>query len=315
MNITVIGHICSDIIHQPDGTQLKGFGGIFYSLISLANLVEENTLIFPVFGIGSKDYNNVLDILSKYKNIDPSGIFKTDGSTNTVHLYYKDNDHRIECSLEIAKPIPFKRIKPYLDTNMILVNMISGFDITLETLDEIRILVREDDIPLYFDVHSLTLGISEDGKRFRRPVSDWRRWLFRLHCVQMNEEEAAGLAIESRDEDYIIKQITSLDTNNVIITRGSKGSSLFQDLHKKIQRHDITPASDLKINDTTGCGDVFAAAYCAKYLYTKDVYKSFEYANIVASYKATLTSSSELNKLTEYKIKNKKMEKSLWKLQ
>lgn len=311
MNLTVIGHICNDVIHLPDATQVKGFGGIFYSLISLANLVDENTKIFPVFGISSKDYNHLLELLSEYKNIDSSGIYKIEGLTNTVHLYYENSNHRIECSRDIAKPIPFKRIKPYLDVNMILINMISGFDITLETLDEIRISVREDAIPIYFDVHSLTLGISDDGKRFRRPVSDWRRWLFMLHCVQMNEEEASGLAIESKGEDYLVKQITSLDTNNVIITRGARGSSLFQDVHKKIEKHDFIPEIKDKVKDTTGCGDVFAAAYCAKYIHTKDVYKSFEYANLVASYKATLSSSGELNKLAEYKIKNKKLEKQL----
>lgn len=306
MHITVIGHICNDVIHNPDGEEVKGYGGIYYSLISLANLLDENVIIYPVFGIGSKDYNNLIEDLSKYKNIDTSGIYKTEGQTNTVHLYYQNDSHRIECSLDIAKPIPFKKIKPYLDVNMLLINMISGFDITLETLDEIRIAVRDEGTPIYLDLHSLTLGISEDGKRFRRPVSDWRRWLFMLHAVQMNEEEAAGLSIESKDEEYLIKQITSLDTNNVIITRGANGCTLYKDVHKKIHKYEYKIENNIKTVDTTGCGDVFAAAYCAKYLYVKDVEQSVEYANRVASFKATLSSSGELKKLSEYRIKNNK---------
>lgn len=306
MHITVIGHICNDVIHNPDGEEVKGYGGIYYSLVSLANLLDENVIIYPVFGIGSKDYNNLIEDLSKYKNIDTSGIYKTEGQTNTVHLYYQNDSHRIECSLDIAKPIPFKKIKPYLDVNMLLINMISGFDITLETLDEIRIAVRDEGTPIYLDLHSLTLGISEDGKRFRRPVSDWRRWLFMLHAVQMNEEEAAGLSIESKDEEYLIKQITSLDTNNVIITRGANGCTLYKDVHKKIHKYEYKIENNIKTVDTTGCGDVFAAAYCAKYLYVKDVEQSVEYANRVASFKATLSSSGELKKLSEYRIKNNK---------
>ncbi len=312
MLITVIGHICNDVIHNPDGSQIEGYGGIYYSLVSMANFLNENDVIYPVFGIGAKDYNALIENLATYKNIDISGIFKIDGQTNTVHLFYQDNTHRIECSRDLAMPIPFKKIKSYLDVNMILINMISGFDITLQTLDEIRIAVRDERIPIYLDVHSLTLGISEDGKRFRRPVSDWRRWLFMLHAVQMNEEEAAGLSIESKNEEYLIKQITSLDTNNVIITRGKKGCTLFEDVHKKISKYNYRVSEKIEVANTTGCGDVFAAGYCAKYLYTKDVHQSVEFANQVASFKATLVSSNELNKLSEYKIRNnKKMEKSV----
>lgn len=306
MLITVVGHICLDVIHHADGTESQGYGGIFYSLAALANIADSNTKIFPVFGIGNKDYSQLIERLSAYKNVDTSGIFKTDGHTNQVHLYYKNNSNRIECSKDIAKPIPFKKIKPYLDTNMLLINMISGFDITLETLDEIRMCVREEKIPVFFDVHSLTLGINEDGKRYRRLIPDWRRWLFMLHTVQMNEEETAGLANEKPDEEYLIKQITALNTNNVIITRGSKGSTLFKDEHKHIERFDFAGIETERTLDSTGCGDVFGAAYCAKYIRAKDEKISVEYANEVASMNATFKSSNEIDQLSKFNINENK---------
>lgn len=307
MLITVVGHICLDVIHHPDGTESQGYGGIFYSLAALANIADSNTKIFPVFGIGSKDYSHLIERLSAYKNVDTSGIFKTDGHTNQVHLYYKNNSNRIECSQNIAKPIPFKKIKPYLDTNMLLINMISGFDITLETLDEIRMNLREEKIPIFLDVHSLSLGVNEDGKRYRRLIPDWRRWLFMLHTVQMNEEETAGFVNENPDEEYLIKQITALNTNNVIITRGSNGSTLFKDEHKHIERFDFSGIETERAVDSTGCGDVFAAAYCAKYIRAKDEAVSAEYANQVAAMNATFKSSNEIDQLSKFKIiENKK---------
>lgn len=307
MLITVVGHICHDVIHHPDGTESQGYGGIFYSLAALANIADSNTKIFPVFGIGSKDYLQLIERLSAYKNVDTSGIFKTDGQTNQVHLYYKNSSNRIECSKDIAKPIPFKKIKPYLDTNMLLINMISGFDITLETLDEIRMNLREEKIPIFLDLHSLSLGINEDGKRYRRLIPDWRRWLFMLHTVQMNEEETAGLANENPDEEYLVKQITALNTNNVIITRGSKGSTLFKDEHKQIKRFDFSGIEIKRAVDSTGCGDVFAAAYCAKYIRAKDETVSAEFANQVAAMNATFKSSNEIDQLSKFKIiENKK---------
>ncbi len=306
MVITVIGHICLDVIHHTDGSQSEGYGGIFYSLAALANIADSNTKIFPVFGVGNKDYSHLIERLDAYKNIDSSGIFKTEGETNRVHLYYQDNSNRIECSENIAKPIPFKRIKPYLDTNMILINMISGFDITLETLDEIRMTVREEKIPIYFDLHSLSLGINEDGKRYRRLIPDWRRWLFMLHTVQMNEEETAGLINEKPDEEYLIKQITALNTNNVIITRGSKGCTLFKDENKHIERVDFVGIEIERALDSTGCGDVFGAAYCARYIRSKDEKISTEYANQVAALNATFKSSNEIDKLSKFKINENK---------
>lgn len=307
MNITLIGHICKDVIHFPDGKEEKGYGGIYYSLLTLANLFEKNVKIYPVFGINSKEYSNLLENLTQYSNIDTSGIFKTDMPTNTVNLFYKDRAQRIECSQDIAQPIPFRKIKPYLDANIILINMISGLDITLDTLDEIRITVRDDKTPIYLDVHSLSLGFSPNGRRFHRPVTEWRRWLFMLHAVQMNEEEAKNLAIEETDEDYLAKQITALNTENVIITRGANGCTLYQDIHKQVNRSDFRVEDFGEVQDTTGCGDVFAAAYCAKYLFAKNAVESVKFANKVASFKSTLGSSAELSKISEFKITNSKI--------
>ncbi len=302
MKITVIGHICIDVINHPDGKETQGYGGIYYSLVALASIADPYTKIFPVFSIGNKDYNTLIENLNKYSNIDTDGIFKHDGPTNQVHLFYNEKQARIECSHNIAPPIPFKKIKSYLETNLILINMVSGFDITLNTLDEIRMQVREDAIPIYMDAHSLSLGVNGEGSRYRRPLTDWRRWLFMLHTVQMNAEEAANLTVEKYDELNFVKQVTTLNTNNVIITRSADGCTLYHDEHKQIQRFDYSGEKIERIIDSTGCGDVFAAAYCAKYIRSKNSALSAEFANKVAAYNAECAGSSELDKLSKFKI-------------
>ncbi|MBU1298350.1 MAG: carbohydrate kinase family protein, partial [Bacteroidetes bacterium] len=302
MKITVIGHICMDVIRHPDGKESQGYGGIYYSLVALANIVDPYTKLFPVFSVGNKDYATLIERLSAYPNIDTDGIFKHDGLTNQVHLFYDEKQTRIECSQSIAPPIPFKKIKSYLETNMILINMVSGFDITLDTLDEIRMHVREDAIPIYMDAHSLSLGINGDGSRYRRPLTDWRRWLFMLHTVQMNEEEAASLSVEKYDELNFVKQVTALNSNNVIITRGANGCTLYHDERKQIQRFDFSGEKIERTVDSTGCGDVFAAAYCAKYIRSKNETISAEFANKVAAYNAECNGSSEIDKLSKFKI-------------
>jgi sugar/nucleoside kinase (ribokinase family) len=298
MNLTVIGHLCIDVIHHADGTETNSYGGIFFSIAAAANLLGSSGTVLPVFGVGKNEYDALIERLKSYPNVDTSGIFKFNGPTNQVHLIYENNSERVECSKNIADPIPWKKIRPYLDSNMILVNMISGFDITLETLDEIRMDVRENHTPIYMDVHSLTLGIDENFNRFHRPVENWRRWLFMLHGVQMNKEEASVLTVEHFDEQSLAKRILALNTKAFVITKGKNGCSAFVDERKHVMHTDIPGIPIKETIDPTGCGDVFAAAYCVRYGTTKNIIESIRFANKIAAFNAQYSGSGGIDKLS-----------------
>jgi sugar/nucleoside kinase (ribokinase family) len=301
MIITVIGHLCKDIIHLPDEkeTQQESFGGILYTVLTLANLMSDKDRIQPVFGVGQADYELLIEQIKQYKNIDTSGIFKIKGPTNQVHLFcQKDAQSRIECSKNISAPIPFNRIKSYLDGDAVIINMISGSDITLETLDYIRMEIRERSIPIHFDFHSLTLGIDQDFKRFHRPLTDWRRWCFMLNSIQMSEEEALGLSTERYDETSLTNHLMTLMVEILLITRSGRGATIIkQDIHKKLTRKDIDGVSLGTAVDTTGCGDVFGAAFLYQYLKCKDSFTAAEFANKAAAFNATLRNAQELDGL------------------
>lgn len=301
MTITVIGHLCLDVINHIDRSTSKGYGGIFFTVAALANLLQKNDTVIPVFGVGKDDYDDVISTLEKYPNVDTSGIYKFPGPTNQVSLYYRDGKDRLECSKFISEPIPIKKIRSKLAVDMILVNMISGFDITLDTLDEIRMEVREDHIPIYMDVHSLTLGIHDDFTRFHRPVEQWRRWLFMIHAAQMNEEEASILTPEKLDELSLAKHTLALNTKAIHITRAEKGCTSFIDEHKIVRRVDTEGIKLEKTIDPTGCGDVFAAAYCARYMSTKDIAVSAAFANEVAAAKARFSGSAAIDSLSSFR--------------
>lgn len=308
MTITVIGHFCFDVIHHPDGTETQSYGGIYFTIAALAHLLTPADKIFPVFGLGKADFEEVTTHLETLPGVDTSGIFKFNGETNRVHLYYKDGFERVECSKHIADPIPWKRVKQYLDVNMVLINMVSGNDITLETFDEIRMDIRDQKIPVYFDVHSLTLGVREDATRFRRAVETWRRWLFMLHAVQMNEDEAAGLTPDNLDEDDLAKHVLALNTDAMLITRGGRGATAFIDIHKQIQRAEIEGINVRHVLDPTGCGDVFGAAYCAQYLHSKNIQESARFANRVAAANAELKGSADIGRLSAFRINHQATE-------
>jgi sugar/nucleoside kinase (ribokinase family) len=302
MKIAVIGHLCLDVIHHADGSETESPGGIFFSVETLAHLLTPPDTVVPIFGVGKNEYEGILNLLERHPTVDTSGIFRMNAPTNQVSLQYTDAKNRIECSKHISEPIPFKKIKPHLDADLILINMISGFDITLETLDEIRMEVREAKTPIYMDVHSLTLGVNDDDTRFHRPLEAWRRWLFMLHGVQMNEEEAIVLSDPKYSENDLAKQMLALNTTSFIITRGEAGCTAFVDFHKHIQRHDIPGVPLDGAVDPTGCGDVFAAAYCAHYCKTKDILRSVAFANTVAARKASVPGSARLDILASFAL-------------
>jgi sugar/nucleoside kinase (ribokinase family) len=304
MTITVIGHLSVDEIHPPAGqtdkTVHEDLGGIIFSLSTLAALAGPKDTIHPVFGVGDKDYETVKQRLEEFPNVDPGGIFKFKGDTNRVLFFEAENkDSRVECSKSIADPITFNRIKPYLDTDGILINMVSGSDITLETMDKIRMAVRDSKTPIHFDFHSLTLGIDPELKRFRRPLTDWRRWCFMLSSIQMSEQEALGLTAEHFDETTLVNHLMPLMVNALLFTRGERGVTAILQDNKKLTRHDFAATVPGPAVDTIGCGDVFGAAFFQHYLRQKDFVRATEFANRVAGLKSTVKGIRSLPTLLE----------------
>lgn len=306
MNISAIGHIAKDVFHIPanslngDEQTVESYGGILYSVATLANLLSKEDKVTPIFGVVEQEYDALIELLERYGNIETHGIFKLRGETNTVHIFPGVDGNQIECSKHIAPPIPFARIKPYLDVDGVLINMASGFDITLETLDYVRMQIRDKQIPVHLDVHSLTMGIDKEYTRFRRSLTDWRRWCFMVNSIQMNEQEAAGFTSERYNEETLINQLMPLMVNALLLTRGERGVTLIRQEHKKISYHEI---AGIEVNDvvsTIGCGDVFGAAFFYEHLTTHDFVKAAEFGNNAAASKAKHYGIEGLTNLKAY---------------
>ncbi len=286
MKYTIIGHFCIDVRHpegKPDGEkEQRTYAGIMNSVKAMASLASETDTVYPVFGVGERDYYGVKTALGAYKNVDISGIYSSREESNEVHVY-PNGDVVTVCAKRISAPIPFAKIEPFLNVNGVLVNMMSGFDITIDTLDEIRMVVRAKATPVHLDLHNLTLGVNADATRSRRPVPDWRRWCFMMNSVQMNAAEALGLTVEHTDIDALVKQMVPLMVQAVCITHGEKGATVYEAQHKSAITHTVEAAPAGKNQDTVGCGDIFGAAFLQRFSTDKQVAEAARFAGRCAS--------------------------------
>jgi len=261
MKLLVIGHCALDVRHHADGTEREAYGGILHAARTLSALVDRADRVVPVFGVHRTEAAALGEYLRTLPGIDASGIFPADNPMHRVHLFEQASGTSLTCTNAPGAPIPFERIRRHLECDGILINMVSGFDITLETLDEIRMAVRGHGIPLHFDFHNLTLGMRDTHERFRRPIPEWRRWAFMADSVQLNEEEIAGLYVEPLTEAQTAGHLLTLGVRAVVVTRAERGATLYVSEHKHVVREDILPLPGSSPDGCVGCGDVFGAAF------------------------------------------------------
>lgn len=283
MRILVLGHLSFDVFHVADGTETELYGGLFRTIAVLSAACAKGDKIVPVCGVGGPEYQEIIARLGELPGVETTGIYPQPVPVHRVHYYFRDPRDYVECTRELAPPIPFQRIKPYLGADGVLMNMVSGVDIALETLDEIRMAVRGRDVPLHLDFHSLTTVVNERFERTRRPVEAWRRWAFMVDTLQFNEDEIAGLARETMSEEQTVGHLLTLGCHGLVVTRGAKGATAYRSEHKKVIRTDIPGNGIEEPLLAVGRGDVFGAAFYLHYLQHRDLIAAATHAHQFAA--------------------------------
>lgn len=299
MKVTLIGHFCVDVFHRSDGSEEKKPGGIYHAVAAMANLADDGDRLYPVFGAGASEMELITSTLSVYPNVDLGGVYTLPNGSNIVHYYDDRQAERVE---NISPPIPLESIRPFLSVDGIYINMISGSDITLETLDHIRLEVRKRKTPLHIDMHCLTLGINPDGTRFRRAMSDWRRWCFMTDSVQMNEEEAGGITLEQYGDDTFAKQMMPLMVKAFVVTRGKNGATLYREEHKVLKRTDVGGGANEHPVSDIGSGDIFGAAFLYAFLKKNNYAEAASIAHAVAAHSTRFSVSDKHQEIRSQRI-------------
>jgi len=310
MNYLIIGEPCVDMIHTHDGNVSHNYGGVLYSLITVAVLARRNDKVYPLMNIGEDEYDNLIAIFKKYPTISLEGINKVSYPTKKVHLYFTNyrsgKTAKIEADPESNYELPFEKIEPFLSLgDAMLVNMISGVDISLDTLKKIRSSFKGT---IHMDLHNLVMKTNSEGFREHTHLENWKEWCSNTDTIQMNEFEIGVLSKEKRNDYEIAEEILiNLNKNmtGVIITKGKIGVSGFVRKDKQfgdlsfsdLDRIDVPAVENPHFIDTTGCGDVFAASFTIDFSRIKDFKKALHFATRIASFKTSLSGIDELYKL------------------
>jgi hypothetical protein len=268
MKILLLGHSIIDNIEEGNRIRISP-GGIYYSLLGLLSRKKQSDQIFLLTGYNKKSFylfNNL------YSRVDLQYSNELD-LLPEVLLQLPEGEERKETYTYLSTELSIEKIKNWNDLDGILINMITGFDISL---DKIKLIRRNYNGIIYFDLHTLSRGVDKNLVRNFRLVPDALEWISNVDILQCNENELFTLSNAANRTD-VIKSILQAGLKYIIVTRGEDGAEIiFKEGEEIKSLH--RPALQVKVINKVGCGDIFGAVFFYSYLYYKDIDYSLEQA-------------------------------------
>lgn len=269
MKIILIGHSIIDHFEGPE-IEISKPGGIFYSLLGIFSLAKAEDEIFLLTG-WNKDTINLFEKIYSKTNL--TFAHKVEVMPE-VFLNISGKGEREETYKNLSSQLSIEKIIGWNQFDGILINMITGFDISLDQLKTIR---KEFNGTIYFDVHTLSRGVGLNMGREFRPIPQINEWLANIDILQCNENELNTI-VQSKTEIESAVEIIRSGVKIIIITKGEKGVNLYFDSNGEINSCFVNPIK-IKAVNKVGCGDIFGAVFFYSYISTRDVNESLKLAN------------------------------------
>lgn len=255
--ILLIGQSVEDHICYRNNYQIKP-GGIYYSAAALQHIKDQDDEIY----LCTSCIRNDVLFRELYEKINP-GYFNYTDVIPKVRLNIYDDRERDEIYENITGELSLSTA----DLNRfdgILINMVTGFDISLKQMEEIR---NNYNGMIYFDVHTFSRGLNQNMVREFRLIPGFEKWLANIDILQVNSREMLTLK-NSDDRDAIIKYVLSSSVKYLLETKGSKGAACYSVKDSEIVTDEL-PAPRVNVKNQVGLGDVFGAVYFYSYIKNK----------------------------------------------
>jgi hypothetical protein len=328
MRIGIVGSLVWDVIYgrDPVAPPIEEWGGIAYALSALDASLPPAWEIVPLIKVGRDLSGRAQDFLRSLKRLAPGArCVEVTAPNNRVVLHYQSSERRCE---RMAGGVPgwtWAELGPMVqDLDALYVNFISGFELCLGTAQALR---QGFQGPIYADLHSLFLGMQQDGMRVLQPLPNAPAWFGCFDLVQLNEEEMRQL---TPDPLTLAAGALGAGVSLLVVTLGPRGVAYvaapgFDELAGRLgggaagrQQHTnsslaeagllprgptaslsvrtaLIPAREVETLDPTGCGDVFGAAAFARLLVGEPVEAALRHAADLAARNAAFRGATGLS--------------------
>lgn len=307
--VGLVGSLVWDVIHgrDPLAVPVEEWGGIAYALAGLDASLPDDWEIVPLVKVGRDLAPRAAEFLGTLTHLAPgSRCIEVDAPNNRVVLHYQQAERRCERMSGGVPGWTWPELGPMVrDLDALYVNFISGFEMSLGTAQLLRHAFSG---PIYADLHSLFLGMRQDGMRTIRPLPDAPSWFGCFDMIQVNEDEMRELS----DDPLALSAMALRErVKLLVVTLGARGVAYVQgggdDLdgasgrdgltgHEGPVRSALVSADYVEAVDPTGCGDVFGASAFSRLLAGDDVETALAHANRMAGRNATFRGATGLAK-------------------
>ena len=273
MKLLVIGHSVLDFINSA-GAQYISVGGIFYTISVLNRLKSNDDEIFLITQFDDETYNY---FKPEFEKVNKKYLQKVE-KIPRVHLNLQKETERHESYENVTNNLSLSNLN-FNNFDGILINMITGFDITLDQLIQIR---KNYHGMIFIDIHTLSRGLAKDFKREFRLIPEFVSWAKCLDIIQVNQNELFTLS-QKKHEFEIVEEILGFGVKTLCVTKGELGARVYFKDQKEILSYFVAAR---KINNPNiiGCGDVFGASFFYSYIRNKDAIDSLTKAVEKAEY-------------------------------
>lgn len=297
--VGVIGSFVWDVIHgrDPRDAPVEEWGGITYSLGALDAALSDDWEIVPLVKVGFDLAERAREFLRGLDRIaSDAAPIEVPHLNNRVNLYYQSTERRCERLTGGVPAWNWLGLKPLLaDLDALYINLISGFELDLETAQLIRAHFKG---PIYCDLHSLVLAVQPDGLRTLQPLPNPAAWCRCFDFLQVNQDEMSMMAA---DPLALAAIAISSGIRTLTVTMGKRGIVYFaapgfdkiSDLNRarfhpapgpvRTELIQAAPARNVLGGDPTGCGDVWGATYFSRLLAGESIVVAMRQALVAAA--------------------------------